>query len=88
MVAVGDRPSVWSQPPTTCPELLRYALKADWCAPASRWLRLAGRIYCWTVAIPLSIAFYIAAWIIQRPGRLAAFLVLIAIVWLSISLST
>jgi hypothetical protein len=78
-VAVGDLPSVWSDAPATPAELVRYARDGEWCAPHSTRLRAVGRGYCWAIAIPASVAAYVAAWVVQRPGRLAAVLLLVVV---------
>lgn len=87
-VAVGDRPSLWSQAPTTGPELIRYARDAEWCAPDRTFVRWLGRAYCVVIAIPFSTIAYLAAWIVQRPGRFGSFLLLCAIVTASLWLAT
>ncbi len=81
-VAIGEWPSVWSTPPTEPAALVRYAAAGQWCAPdATTWRRL-GQAYCVLLAIPVSVALYVAAWLVQRPGRLVAAAVLATIVWL------
>ena len=79
-VAVGDRPSVWSESPASPAEVFRYACAGQWCAPESRYLRWAGQAYCLGVAVPLTVVAYMAAWVLQRPARGAAVLVLFVIV--------
>ena len=79
-VAVGDRPSVWSESPASPAEVFRYACAGQWCAPESRYLRWAGQAYCLGVAVPLTVVAYVAAWVLQRPARGAAVLVLYVIV--------
>lgn len=78
-VAVGDLPSVWSEAPATPAELVRYARDGEWCAPDSTRLRGAGQAYSWAVAIPASVLAYVAAWVVQRPGRLAAVVLLLVV---------
>lgn len=78
-VAVGDLPSVWSEAPATPAGLVRYARDGEWCAPDSARLRGAGRAYCWAVAIPVSVLAYVAAWVVQRPARLAAVVLLLGV---------
>lgn len=82
-VAVGEVPSVWSQAPATPAELVRYARDGAWCAPESTRLRTAGRVYSAVVAIPVTVAAYLTAWVVQRPGRLAAVVFLAAVIALS-----
>lgn len=79
-VAVGDRPSVWSTSPATPAEVCRYAAAGEWCAEESRYLRWAGQAYCLGVAIPFTVAAYMAAWLLQRPARGAAVLVLVVVI--------
>jgi hypothetical protein len=82
-VAIGDLPSPWSAPPVTLASLVRYARDADWCAQDSVGWRRAGQAYL-CFAIPVSFLFYVAAWVVQRPGRLAAAAILGLIVWLAV----
>jgi hypothetical protein len=70
-VAIGEKPSTWSTPPAELSALVRYAQDADWCAETSVGWRLAGQLYCFLVAIPVSFTCYLLAWVVQRPGRLA-----------------
>jgi hypothetical protein len=70
-VAIGQTPSTWSTPPAELSALVRYAQDADWCDPTSRGWRLAGQVYAFLVAIPVSFVAYLVAWTVQRPGRLA-----------------
>ena len=79
-VAVGDRPSVWSTSPATPAEVFRYAAAGEWCDEESTYLRWAGQAYCLGLAIPFTVAAYVAAWLLQRPARGAAVLVLFVIV--------
>jgi hypothetical protein len=69
--AIGETPSPWSQPPAELAALVRYAADAEWCDDTSVGWRLAGQAYCWLIAIPVSLAAYLVAWVVQRPGRLA-----------------
>jgi cobalamin synthase len=46
-------------------------------------LARAAAVYGYTVAVPLSVACYAAAWIVQRPARLALALAVLLVVWLS-----
>lgn len=75
-VAVGDDTSVWSDKPATVVELIRYARAGAWCADDAHVLRLLGRFYSLTVAIPVTVLLDLTEWLIQRPGRVlgAAFL--------------
>lgn len=79
-IAVGDRPSVWSSTPATPAEVFRYAAAGEWCDEESTYLRWAGQAYCLGLAIPFTVAAYIAAWLLQRPARGVAVLVLFVIV--------
>ncbi|AEH08760.1 hypothetical protein FsymDg_1275 [Candidatus Protofrankia datiscae] len=81
-VAIGELPSVWSEPPAEPAALVRYARDGDWCAPEATGWRRAGQVYCALVAIPVSVVLYVAAWLVQRPGRLAAAAALATIVWI------
>lgn len=78
----GEVRSMWSQPPATGPDLLAYARRGQWCAPESTGWRLAGKTYCYAVAIPFSMTAYGAAWVMQRPGRGAAIALLGFVLWL------
>ncbi|SBW21076.1 hypothetical protein FDG2_1891 [Candidatus Protofrankia californiensis] len=81
-VAIGELPSVWAEPPTEPAALVRYARDGDWCTPDATGWRMAGQVYCALVAIPVSVALYVAAWLVQRPGRLAVAAALATIVWI------
>jgi hypothetical protein len=82
--AIGELPSPWAVPPETPAALVRYARDADWCAEESTFWRFLGRFYCALVAIPVSVAAYLLAWAVQRPGRLAALAILGLVVWLAV----
>jgi hypothetical protein len=69
-VAVGDTPSPWSAPQPPMADLVRYAQEAPWCAEDADGWRRAGQAYQWAVAIPVSLAVYLVAWVVQRPARL------------------
>lgn len=81
-VATGEIPSLWSAGPATGPQLLAYGRRGEWCNPDSQILRALGMAWCFVVAIPLSMAAYLAAWALQRPGRGAALALLALVVWI------
>lgn len=83
-VAIGATPSPWSAPQPELAALVRYAQEGQWCDDDARGWRIAGRVYCYAVAIPVSLACYLLAWVAQRPARLAAagLLGVVLAVWL------
>ncbi|HKT04900.1 MAG TPA: hypothetical protein VJT31_35750 [Rugosimonospora sp.] len=83
-IAVGDDTTIWSATPNSPAQLVRYARDGQWCAPTSRAWRLLGRLDTALISIPLTVALYTAAWVVQRPGRRLATAFLIFILWLVI----
>lgn len=67
-------PVVWSQPPASLHELTVYAAHGEWTSQDGP-LRALGIGYSW-LAVAASTVLYYAAWIVQRPGRLATVTVL------------
>jgi|GEM_PF-4672771 len=86
LLGVGERvqplarglrpPVVWTESPASLRDLVAYATTAPW-ADKSGPIRMAGRIWCWTVAVPVSTVLYYACWLTQRPSRL----IVLAVLW-------
>jgi len=68
-VLIGDWPHMITTRQPSLQDLVRYATDGAWCAPDS-WLRWPGQLYC-VLAVILSAVLYGAAWLVQRPARLA-----------------
>lgn len=76
-LAAGLRPPVvWTESPASLQDLVAYATTAPW-ADRTGPIRMAGRIWCWTVAVPVSTVLYYACWLTQRPSRL----IVLAALW-------
>ena len=71
-------PMVWTQPPASLKDLATYAKEAPWAARTGP-IRVAGRVWCWLVAVPVSTLAYYLAWLCQRPSRLITVFVLYAV---------
>jgi hypothetical protein len=67
-------PQVWTEPPASLAEILRYAREGEWIAVDS-FARYLGILWSW-LAVVLSTLAYYAAWIVQRPGRFFTFALL------------
>jgi len=79
----GARGSVWSESPASIAELVAYTAAGDW-VPGERApvLEFLGKAYGYLVAVPVSIALYAVAWLLQRPGRFALACFVGLVVWL------
>ncbi|THJ75387.1 hypothetical protein E7Y31_05830 [Candidatus Frankia alpina] len=84
-VAVGQTPSPWSQAQPPMADLVRYAQQAPWCAEDAESWRRAGRVYQWTLSIPVSLVCYLLAWVVQRPARLGLAGLLVGLVVLAVA---
>ncbi len=78
---LGDRArqmDLVANPPASLAALVAHTQRGDWAPgeqhPALEW---AGWLYGWLVAIPVSVGLYGAAWLLQRPGRLAALVTIV-----------
>lgn len=80
-VAVGDLPSLWAGRPASAAEAVRYGRYGEYAAEGSRW-RAAGTWYALLVAGPATAGLLVVVWVVQRPGRLAAAVLLAGLVWL------
>lgn len=72
---LGDRArqmDLVANPPASLAVLVAHTQRGGW-APGEQHpvLEWAGWLYGWLVAIPVTVALYGAAWLLQRPGRLA-----------------
>ncbi|MFC5992920.1 hypothetical protein ACFQE5_01695 [Pseudonocardia hispaniensis] len=74
--------STWNQAPPSLAALASYTAAGEWVpgeqAPV---LEFMGKVYGYGVAIPVSIALYAVAWVLQRPSRLLLFAVLALVLW-------
>ncbi|PWU52754.1 hypothetical protein DLJ47_18105 [Micromonospora sp. S4605] len=64
-----------ADPPATLLELIAYARTGEWTSAGIGPVRALGIGYSW-LAVAASTVLYYAAWIVQRPGRLATVTVL------------
>ena len=77
LAAYWRPPSVVAEPPATLLELIAYARDGEWTRQDGP-LRALGIGYSW-LAVAATTVLYYAAWIVQRPGRLATVSVLYAL---------
>ena len=77
------RSSIWSESPASIADLVAYTAAGDWVpgeqAPVLEFL---GKAYGYLVAVPVSVALYAVAWLLQRPGRFALACLVALVVWL------
>lgn len=71
-------PDVWSKDRPALSQVWAYASRGEW-TTAEGAFRKAGQVYAITVAFPVVAAAYIAAWVAERPGRLATALILLVL---------
>ncbi|MFI7510688.1 hypothetical protein ACIBSS_28115 [Micromonospora aurantiaca] len=64
-----------ADPPATLLELIAYARTGEWTSAGIGPVRALGIGYSW-LAVAVTTVLYYAAWIVQRPGRLATVTVL------------
>lgn len=78
------RISPFYSPPAAIAELVAYTRSGAWVpgeqAPV---LEAAGRAYGWVIAVPVSVALYAVAWVIQRPARCALAAAMSGFLWIS-----
>lgn len=76
------RVPVFRAPPPAVAEIVAYTRAGDW-VPGDQapWLEILGKTYGWLIAVPVSIALYSIAWLLQRPTRLFLAGVLVGIAW-------
>lgn len=79
----SEAASVWSLSPASPRELRAYILSSAWVPGDAPILEIAGRVYGYLIAIPVSLALYTAAWLLQRPGRFLLVAVLGLLIWLT-----
>ncbi|WP_152748194.1 hypothetical protein [Micromonospora sp. RV43] len=75
LAAYWRPPSVVADPPATLLELIAYARTGEWTSAGIGPVRALGIGYSW-LAVAATTVLYYAAWIVQRPGRLATVTVL------------
>lgn len=71
-------PEIWSEQRPSLRELWLYARYGPWTSESGlfRWL---GRAYAWLIALPLHTAGYYLLWVVARPTRLGAAVLLYAV---------
>lgn len=74
------RSSLWSQAPASPADVLAYTRSGAW-VPGDRAavLEAAGKVYGYGIALPATLGLYAAAWTLQRPTRLLATVVFVAL---------
>jgi hypothetical protein len=75
LAAYWRPPSVVAEAPATLLELIAYARTGEWTSAGIGPVRALGIGYSW-LAVAVTTVLYYAAWIVQRPGRLATVTVL------------
>jgi hypothetical protein len=73
--------SITEQHPASIAALRGYVHSAAWVPGDVPVLELLGRIYGYTVALPVSAVLYALAWLLQRPGRAVLTAIVVVIVW-------
>ncbi len=76
----AGRPRLGATPPPALADLLIDAIRGSWCPPAATVRLAAGRAYAVLVVLPVSAALYLAAAVVQRPGRLIALVLLLLVI--------
>jgi hypothetical protein len=71
-------PDIWSDDRPGLERVWAYATRGEWTTPGGV-PRLLGRLYALGVAVPVTGVLYALAWLIERPARLIAVLVLLAL---------
>lgn len=72
-------PDVWSQDRPSLSKLWAYASRGDWTTDTGA-PRRAGQAYAALFAFPLTAFAYFAAWVAERPSRLAAATALVVLI--------
>lgn len=77
---------LWNTPlaeqhPASPRELRGYIHSAAWVPGDVPVLEALGRIYGYLFALPVSLALYAIAWLLQRPGRALVTALITVIVW-------
>jgi len=76
--AVICPPDIWSHDRPGLAQVWAYATRGEWTTPGGV-PRLLGRLYALGVALPVTAVLYALAWLFERPARLIAVLVLLAL---------
>lgn len=63
-------PDIWSDKRPSLRDLWLYGVYGRW-TQASGFVRVAGAVYASVVAMPITTLLYLAAWMVERPGRVA-----------------
>lgn len=77
--------SLAEQHPASPRDLRGYIHSAAWVPGDVPVLEALGRIYGYLVALPVSLALYAIAWLLQRPGRALLAATVTTIVWFTAS---
>lgn len=73
--------SLAEQHPASPRELRAYIHSAAWVPGDVPLLEGLGRVYGYIVALPVSLALYTLAWLLQRPGRALVTAIVTTVVW-------
>lgn len=80
-----SKATLWESRLPTLDELCTDALRGDWMpGEQHRWLERLGVAYGLIVGVGCSALLYGLAWLLQRPGRAAAALVIAGVLWVSL----
>jgi hypothetical protein len=63
-------PDIWSDKRPSLRDLWLYGVYGRW-TQASGPVRVAGALYASVVAMPITTALYLLAWVVERPARVA-----------------
>lgn len=63
-------PDIWSDKRPSLRDLWLYGVYGRW-TQASGPVRVLGALYASVVAMPITTVLYLAAWIVERPARVA-----------------
>jgi hypothetical protein len=71
-------PDIWSKDRPSLSQVWAYAARGEWTGPDGA-PRRAGQLYALGVALPAAVVAYALAWVFERPARLIAAAVLVAV---------
>jgi len=62
--------------------VVAYTRAGGWVPGNNSWqVELPGKVYGWTVAVPVTVLAHLLLWTIQRPARLIGVSVLTLLLW-------
>jgi hypothetical protein len=70
-------PDIWHQPRPGLADRWAYAARGEWTGDGA--IRRAGQVYAVAVAFPAAVLLLLVDWIFERPSRLAAAALLLAV---------